>query len=441
MNWPFLHALVHNVGSFVPSIAEALHQQQLNQANMNNASTIPIESPERNNNDFGLAQQDTDINSEEELSLDDEDESDCDSVVDQDSEHINTLVALSGDSTKYFDTERWFRMLLWTIHMYVDGYCSDYAFQYGLPYAPSTESVTAYIDQHDGDPFVLQAPVSAAEALLPHQTAMALLPKPYMYLLPKPLQRRLEDNVTIKRVFPRDDEVDIDEVVRLTNDIPTTEYSNQEHKLLFHGEPFLLRRAHRNELHFVDREFHLSIPKPGARFRDVRKYPVIIRKTIGRTTEPPCYPWPAGGVDHMLQLPYIIVAGHPLQKANEKENLSKNSPNETMGNASNHNPQPSVERKSYSHIANKDTSSINRQQSTKEPFSSVSPKRKISSAADNVAGSSQARTSKRVGKGSRWRGGRRTPNGLRGIGSYSGSGTGNKRTDGSHLNNTRHTNE
>lgn len=323
INWAFFHALVQNVGSNVPTIADALHQNALNQQILQSTRTnsgedqANVESfpPESDSDDHEL--DDAALKNDKETLADDDlvsDDVEDSSVVDEDREHINTLIQLTGNPNKYFDTERWCRMLLWTIHMYVDGHCSDYTFQYGKPYAPSSESVIEYIDQHDGDPFVLQAPVSSVKPLLPHQTAVALLPKPYLHLLPLPLQRQLENEDIANRVFPSEDEVNISEVVQLTEEIPLAEYSEEERKFLVHGEPFLLRRAFGEEYDLVDREFYRAVPKPGPKFREIRKSPAVVRCSTGRTTEPPCYPWPAGGVDNMLQLPYTIVAGEPLLK-------------------------------------------------------------------------------------------------------------------------------
>lgn len=333
INWPFFHALVRNVGAIVPTIADALHQNALNQQalSLENAGSGadqvdtgdgPTDSRTGENSELNFGQEKPDDTAladgkhalEDDLfSIGDDDDDGDDPAVDEDREHIHTLIQLTGDPNKYFDTERWCRMLLWTIHMYVDGYCSDYTFQYGRPYAPSYDAVVAYIDQHDGDPFVLQAPVSSVEALLPHQTAIALLPKPYLHLLPKPIQQRLENKNVINRVFPTEDEVDISEVIRLTAEISLSEYSNCERKFLVHGKPFLLRHAFKNELGAVNEGFYQSVPKPGPKFRGLRRNPVIIRKTVGRTTEPPCYPWPAGGFENMLMLPYVAVAGNPLR--------------------------------------------------------------------------------------------------------------------------------
>lgn len=322
INWVFFHALVRNVGSIVPTIADALHQNALNQQTLNseygNSEVDQLDPKDKDLDETALSTGKDTLN-EDTFSLDNGDDYD-DSVVDEDREHINALIQLTGNPNKYFDTERWCRMLLWTIHMYVDGYCGDYTFQYGKPYAPSYDAVVEYIDQHDGDPFVLQAPVSSVEALLPHQTAIALLPKPYLHLLPRPIQRRLEDKDVLDRVFPNEDEVNISEVIRLTSEVPLSEYSEQERKFLVHGEPFLVRRAFQGEPGFINKNFYRSVPKPGPKFRDVRRNPVVVRKAVGRTTEPPCYPWPAGGFENMLQLPYIAVAGHPLYKVNAVRN-------------------------------------------------------------------------------------------------------------------------
>lgn len=45
---------------------------------------------------------------------------------DVNSAHIENLIAITGSVGTFFDTEQWLRTLLYTLQMYVDGYCSDF---------------------------------------------------------------------------------------------------------------------------------------------------------------------------------------------------------------------------------------------------------------------------------------------------------------------------
>lgn len=347
-NWPFFYALVNSVGVPVPNIMEELRKDQ-------NKDTRPVQDTSEDGkeilkvedrgkeklstsssdsdveevlvytgNEDGIPMQDfeeydgmedVDNDSSGDDASEAEDFSD-DEIVDEEEAHIENLVALSGNSSKCYDTERWFRTLLWTLHMYIDGYCCDYTFQYGKPYGPSCEVICRYISDHNGDPFLLHAPVSNAAPLLPHQAAMAMLPRHASHLLPGPLRLLLEDPVVAKRMFPSNDVVRLPEMLRSIEKIPPTAYASEERKRTVHARPFLLRRPREHD--FIPK-VNPSIGKPGPKFPNLPQYPTILRKFIIATQAPPCYPWPAGSIQNMLQLPYKVVGGTPLKRPPRKD--------------------------------------------------------------------------------------------------------------------------
>lgn len=252
---------------------------------------------------------------------------------DEEQEHIQTLVTLSGNSSKFYDTNRWVRALLWNIQMYVDGYCGDYSFRYGKPYGPPITEILNYIRNHDGDPFLHQAPVSNWRPLLPHQAAMAVLPKQAKHLLPKPLQRIYDDPVAVRKIFGSKDDVDVPSLIAETDRIPKSEFSSEELLRTFHGTPILLRHQRPQD------QLPYSNPwvrRPGQKFEEIASRPVIYRAPFAVTSAPPCYKWPRGTVANLLELPYKTVGGFHLrpkkgaplptyseQAARSRENVDK----------------------------------------------------------------------------------------------------------------------
>lgn len=234
-----------------------------------------------------------------------------DEAVDEDQGHIENLVAISGDSNRFYDTERWFRALLWTLHMYIDGYCSDYSFQYGKPYGPSCDVLSKYIRDHNGDPFVIQAPVANTSPLLPHQAAVAMLPRHAAHLLPSPLQRLVRDPKISGKIFLPNDSVDIFALVKAVEEVPLSEYSKEERKRIVYGSPILLRRPRKYDLRPTA---NAPVQPPGPRFDGIRVSPVIFRKTFFATSAPPCYAWPRDSIPNMMGLPYLTVGGSKLQQ-------------------------------------------------------------------------------------------------------------------------------
>ncbi|KAI0558228.1 5'-3' exoribonuclease [Gracilaria domingensis] len=342
LNWPMFYALMGSVGVPVPSIAEAEQEKRLGtriplgtrkpkskQGYMSlsdseaeehivytgNEDGIPMDCLDDSSNSEGIesAASDgstTDSEDTEEEYAEEEDEE----YFDEEQEHIQTLIALSGNSTKFYDTSRWARALLWNLHMYVDGICGDYNFLYGKPYGPPIEEILKYIRDHDGDPFLLQAPISRSRPLFPHEAAMAVLPKTAKHLLPNPLQRMYDNPNVLKKIFSGKDGVDVASMTAEISRIPKSDFSSEELRRTVFGSPILLRLPRPN-----DRVEHMNprVKKPGQRFEDVRSRPAIYRASFTMTTIPPCYDWPKGSIPNMLELSYKTVRGSKL-KARKK---------------------------------------------------------------------------------------------------------------------------
>lgn len=238
------------------------------------------------------------------------DEQEEEEEFDEDGQHIETLVALSGSETKLYDTERWFRTALWTIHMYIDGYCSDYMFEYGKPYGPSCDTLAQYVKDRGTTQPTIQAPISQAPPLLPHQAALAMLPKHAAHLLPRPLQKIMQDPVLSEKIFPPREAVDIQALVAEVNRIPKSAYSHDELPRTTAGHPLLLRHPKVGD--FRRRTYNPRIKKPGPSFQDIFPSPVIYRSTFTMTTSPPCYQWPYGSEIGLMSLPYVKVRGQPM---------------------------------------------------------------------------------------------------------------------------------
>lgn len=94
-----------------------------------------------------------------------------------DIESVRSSGELSGSPNECFLTERWLRILLWTVHMYIDGFCTDFMFSYERPCAPHSQEVKKYIENFNVAPFVLQAPVSNTSAFRLHALIRSLLPQ------------------------------------------------------------------------------------------------------------------------------------------------------------------------------------------------------------------------------------------------------------------------
>lgn len=147
-NWPFLCAMVEAGGSRVPEFSDnpsrgtsrtaAQRKRDLDEKRAAEAEAeaeddsdsdpdqIMYAGDESGLNDALAVEDETGGDSCESDDDDDTSESDFDEYEDEDSAHIETLVTIAGSSSKYFDTVEWLRTLLFTLQMYVDGYCPDF---------------------------------------------------------------------------------------------------------------------------------------------------------------------------------------------------------------------------------------------------------------------------------------------------------------------------
>jgi hypothetical protein len=164
-NWPFLCALVENVGARVPDItqrslyesrqaaersrtleaarkaatqaaeAEALngvgrHAEDEDEGGEDGGDDVVLYAGDEAGSvpTAGVGEDDEDGDGEDDdgAAADDEEADDFDEYDDEDTAHIETLIAISGSTGKYFDTVEWLRSLLFTLQMYIDGYCPDF---------------------------------------------------------------------------------------------------------------------------------------------------------------------------------------------------------------------------------------------------------------------------------------------------------------------------
>ena len=224
------------------------------------------------------------------------------------------MLAVYGGERQLHDTAQWLRALLWTLAMYVDGYCPDYFFTYPKLHAPSSADIVRWIDENDGDPVEeLHPPVSNAPPLLPHAALLALLPPSATHLLPSPLYARCPQEVNASANgapdIPAADAVlrsRIEDILRddgrnitparleqVIQSVPEHEYDSDElqRTRLGHAVAYELLRA--STRYLVDaRAPRRPPPPPVERFTDLRHPERSFRITRVRfTTSPPCMPW------------------------------------------------------------------------------------------------------------------------------------------------------
>lgn len=364
LNWPFFYALIENVGCWVRTVEEEIEKKG---SSSESDSLKPSDDDQRDGAQVYSDDPDSDAEDdvvytgneegrpmfdEDPIWDSDESASDTDSngndlaneahdvvdweddgEIDAEQSHIENLISIAGTSKRLYDTERWLRCILWTLHMYIDGYCSDFMFQYGKPYGPSCAVLAKFIRDHNGDPFVLRAPISNVPPLLPHEAAFAMLPRHAVHLLPKPLQRLIEDPAVRKRVFLEKDAVNIPAMLHAIEQIPESEYTPYEKRRTLPGQPFLLRRPRSGDRSPKSNPF---VSRPGPKFDAIPRIPVLFRKEFMVTSSPPCYPWPQGSIRNMLDLPYLKVGGTNLSRPSRQPRLeetavSKKSTPDTVG--------------------------------------------------------------------------------------------------------------
>lgn len=149
-NWPFLCAMVEHGGARAPQISPRNMQntqvagQRQNESAASRRATATkmpaVTSDSDSDSDadqvlytgdesgisrFSMADDDS-ASSDSSDDEESDEESDFDEYEDADTAHIETLVAITGSSSKYFDTVEWLRTLLFTLQMYIDVGCVTY---------------------------------------------------------------------------------------------------------------------------------------------------------------------------------------------------------------------------------------------------------------------------------------------------------------------------
>jgi XRN 5'-3' exonuclease N-terminus len=361
-NWPFLCALVSNLGALVPEVTDASVRESVVQAQRNREQQALARRKEAHeameldsNSDDDIAgddvlytgneqgdlvnsSDDDYVNLTAESCLSSDSDGDFDEYDDTDSAHIDTLIAISGSSSKYFDCAQWLRALLFTVQMYIDAYCPDFYFcpsnplrsivfvatfsflcrraplsdtlslfcaAYTKQYAPSPKALVSYIKNQDGDPHpAIQAPVSVVPALTPMKAGFAMLPLYASHHLPKPLQDIVHDRVTSLKIFLQNDLVDFDELNAAFDRIPESSFTLAERERSTPGRVLMLRNPTQHEYNSQLPVGNPHIPSPGKRYPPILPQPVVIRRIVNSTSEPPCYAWPSGVIRDMLHRPF-----------------------------------------------------------------------------------------------------------------------------------------
>lgn len=347
-NWPFLCALVDNVGARVsePTLAD-LERSRIASANgrraeANRAGRAAAASAHVNatattkgtklgtGTDEGSGEEDDDDivlyngNEAGEIALegvcsssdgesDDRDESlnettsegeedEYDEYEDEDTAHLETLIQISGSAGKYFDTVAWLRTLLFTLQMYIDGFCPDYYFAYTKRFAPSSRVLATFIRDADGDPHPVEAPVSSLAPLTPLKAAFAIIPRASVQFLPQAYQAIARDNAVMAKIFPSDDSVCFEALHRALDAVPASALTVDEQKRINYGQVLHLCRA--TYLTPMTLAGKLEAPKrPGANFADPPREPSVLIRLFLPTNSPPCLPWPKGHIPGMLGRP------------------------------------------------------------------------------------------------------------------------------------------
>lgn len=339
-NWAFLYAIMQHTGHNVADVPGALSQNGLSNSvfeevaagngairpllhitdtESDSCDDVVVYTGDENGvfldstEDSDMAEDESEEDGENgdiEWDSDETDDEDSFDDIDEDEAHIENLVAISGGAAKHYDTERYLRTLLWTLQMYIDGYCSDYSYSYEKPYAPSCSVIRKFIEDHAGDPFEVQAPVSNSPALLPHQAAMAMLPQSAATFLPKPMQNIVADPKLSREIFLPRHKINVAAMLDAIEKVPTSAYSAEELRRMKFGMPIQIRLSRGQDRRPPPRRPYYK--PPGPRFAPLRTYPVLYMATFAMTVAPPCLPWPKGGIPHLLSMKYKRVGGREL---------------------------------------------------------------------------------------------------------------------------------
>jgi XRN 5'-3' exonuclease N-terminus len=332
-NWPFLCALVDNVGARVPEItsqslqegrlASEAHRPSLASGIAAAAASVKLKSATElaataaaacgdNDDDVvlytgdeagvtsmeGMVERETSDSEED----DESDEEVFDEYEDENSAHIETLISISGSSGKYFDTVEWLRTLLFTLQMYIDGFCPDYYYAYTKRYAPSSRVLADFIRAADGDPHPVEAPVSASAPLTPLKAGFAMLPRTAAHYLPLPYQSIARNDAMMREIFPSDDIVCFDALNRVLDAVPAASFTSKQKARLDVGH--VLHMCRPSYLCPMSLANKLEIPeRPGSNFLEPQSDPPVLMRLSSPTRSPPCLPWPTGVIPGMLSRP------------------------------------------------------------------------------------------------------------------------------------------
>ena len=159
---------------------------------------------------------------------------------------------------------------------------------------------------------VLLAPINSNMPLLPHATALALLPERGANLLPTPLQPyviRSQDCGTTSG-----DSI-LAAVRNVLAKVVISAYGANERKRTLHGKPFSLALATGRGARHLSAETSVVPPpkRPGARFINAQISLNILKSSLRTSSSPPCLSWPRGSSVDMLKIDYESVCGSELK--------------------------------------------------------------------------------------------------------------------------------
>ena len=317
-NWPFFCALLQGIGTFVPHLTQESIEEDRRRTSSDNleldsdstqmenivyageenptGTTLDVDSGDAVRNEVDAATNgdlDTDEITDEDAEVDEKDE-----VLEEDEA---ARVSAPGDE-KLYDIQSWLSGVLWCIVMYVDGYSPDYSFTYDYPYAPSARVIAEWIKVHDGDPFPVAAPITNTRPLPPLKAALAMLPREYSYLLPSALRPLFEEEALYSQISKDGTNVDLGELLRLTETIPQSKLTKEERQRLKFDKVLLIRFPNES-VYKVDKNVSRPEP-PGEDFKPLREEPVLVRRLIPSTTSAPCLLWPSGAIPQLLERNY-----------------------------------------------------------------------------------------------------------------------------------------
>jgi hypothetical protein len=176
---------------------------------------------------------------------------------------------------------------------------------YTKQYAPSPRALVEFLKDQDGDPHpAIQSPVSSIPPLSPMKAGFAMMPRYAAHHLPLPLQTILKDTVASSKIFLPCNLVNFAELDAAFDRIPTSAFTKAELARFDPGKVLLLRNPTIHEYNSRLPSGNPPIWVPGERYPPIEPQPVVIRRIVDVTTEPPCIAWPSGAFKGMLVRPY-----------------------------------------------------------------------------------------------------------------------------------------